>query len=79
MGAPAELRGLHALGQEALDRPGVDEHVHPLRRPRALGVALGDMDALDAELHGESAPVLTGRRLSAGDPKVARNIEQCLA
>ena len=49
MRAPAEFRRLHALGQKALDRPGVDEDIARLRMFGALRVALGDMHALDAE------------------------------
>src|SRR5882724_2313004 len=58
MRAPAEFGRLHALGNKALHRPGVDEDVHRLRLLRALGVAFGDVDALDAELVGELAPAL---------------------
>ncbi len=54
--APAELGGLQALRDEALDRPGVDELAARLGVARALGVALGDVDALDAERAASAAP-----------------------
>ncbi len=63
MGAPAELRRLHALGDEAFHRPGVDEYVDRLWLLRALGVSFGDMNALDAELVGELAPAFPALRL----------------
>src|SRR3546814_9966367 len=59
VGAPAELGRLQAFGDEALDRPGVPELVHRPRLARALGVALGDVDALYAEALHEPRPVLT--------------------
>src|SRR6202035_1034794 len=74
----AELRRLHALGDKTFHRPGVDEHVHRLRPPRALGVAFRDMDALDAELGGELAPALAALRLVEGRLGVARDVEQRL-
>ena len=61
--APAEFGRLHPLGQEALDRPGVDEDVARLGLPRALGVALGDMHALDPEALGEAGPFVLRLRL----------------
>jgi hypothetical protein len=61
--APAELRGLHALGHEALDRPGVDELAAGLGRTGALGVALGDVDALDAKVPREPRPLIARLRL----------------
>ena len=78
MGAPAEFGRLHALGDKAFHRPGVDEHVHRLRLLRALGVALGDMDALDAELVGELAPAFAALRLVEGRVGVAGDVEQRL-
>ena len=56
MAAPAELGRLQALGDEAFDRPGVDETVERLRILRPLGVAFGDVDALDAETLHQFAP-----------------------
>ena len=56
--APAEFGRLHALGEKAFDRPGVDEDVARLRALGALRIALGDMHALDAQTLGEAAPVL---------------------
>ena len=78
MRAPAEFGRLHALGHKAFHRPGVDEHVHRLRPLGALGVALGDMDALDAELVGELAPALPALRLVEGSIGVAGDVEQRL-
>ena len=78
MGAPAEFGGLHALGHETLHRPGVDEHLHRLRLLRALSIAFGDMDALDAKLVGELAPALPALRLVVGRVGVAGDVEQRL-
>ncbi len=78
MGAPAELGRLHAFGDETLHRPGVDEHVHRLRLLGALGVALGDMDALDAELHGKLAPAFAALRLVDRRAGVAGDVDQRL-
>ena len=76
--APAELGRLQALRHEALDRPGVDERLHRLRLLGALGVALGDVDALDAELPRKLAPLFAGHRLLELEPGVLRDVEQCL-
>ena len=78
MGAPAEFGRLHAFGQEALHRPGVDEHVHRLRLLGALGVALGDVDAFDAGLLGKLAPFLARLRLLELEADVLGDIEQRL-
>ncbi len=78
VGAPAELGRLHALGDEAFHRPGVDEHVHRLRIFRALGIAFGDMDAFDAELVGELAPAFAALRLIEGRAGVLRDVDQRL-
>src|SRR5690606_31796895 len=56
MRAPAKLGWLQALGDESLDRPGVPEGAERTRLARDLGVALGDMDALDAETLHEARP-----------------------
>ena len=56
MGAPAEFGRLQAFGDEAFDRPGVPEDVERLRVLGALGVALGDVDALDADLLHQLGP-----------------------
>src|ERR1700728_2443253 len=64
VGAPAEFGGLHAFRQEAVDRPGVDEHVARLRALGALRVALSDMHALDPESLRETRPLLLARRLA---------------
>src|SRR5439155_15247636 len=78
MGAPAEFGRLHALRDKAFDRPGVDELVHRLRLLRALGVALGDMNALDAELLRELAPAFAALRLVDLNAGVAGDVEQRL-
>ena len=78
VGAEAELGRLQALRDEALDRPGVDERSARLRRLGALGVALGDVDALDAGALHQRRPVLAALRLRSGNPGVAGDIEQCL-
>ncbi len=76
--APAEFGGLHALRAEALDRPGVDEDAARLRVAGALGVALGDVDALDAEALHQPAPALAVCGFLHGDAGVARDVEQRL-
>ncbi len=76
--APAEFGRLHALGNKTLHRPGVDEHVHRLRLLGALGVAFGDMDALDAKLVGELAPAFATFGLVERRIGVAGDVEQRL-
>ena len=78
VGAEAELGRLQALRDEALDRPGVDELAARLRRLGALGVALGDVDALDADALHQRRPVLAGLRLAGRDAGVAGDVEQRL-
>src|SRR3984957_18464629 len=78
MGAPAEFGRLHTLGNEAFHRPGVDEYVDRLRLLRALGVAFGDMDTLDAELVSELAPAFPALRLVKRSIGVAGDVEQRL-
>src|SRR5580658_1386677 len=46
---PAELRRLAAFRYEAIDRPGVDKLVRLLRDRGHLGIALGDVNHLDAQ------------------------------
>ena len=62
VGSPAELGGLQPLAEEAFDRPGVDELVGLLRDVGPLRVALGDVDALDAEVAREVRPFRARRR-----------------
>ena len=76
--APAELGRLQAFGDEALDRPGVDELAARLRVAGALGVALGDVDALDAEALHQPRPVLARLRLGDVELEVGREVEQRL-
>ena len=78
MRAPAEFGRLHALGQEAFDRPGVDEDVARLRALGALGVALGDVHALDAEPLGEAAPFVARLRLGRLVAEVVGEIDERL-
>ena len=78
MRAPTELGGLQALRDEALDRPRVDEHAARLRVARPLGVALGDMDALDADALHQPAPLLAGLRLGDLEAEVLGEVEQGL-
>src|SRR4051812_33080604 len=74
--APAQFGGLQAFRAEAFHRPGVDEHAALLRSLGALGVALGDVDALHAEALSEPAPLLTGRGLRRVHAGVTGEIEQ---
>jgi hypothetical protein len=76
--APTELRRLQALGAKALDRPGVDEHIARLRRTRALGVALGDMDALDPGALHQPRPVGAGLGLVESQADLGGDVEQRL-
>ncbi len=78
MRAPAELGRLRAFRDEPLDRPRVDEHAHALLGGGALGVALGDVDALDADLAHEPRPVLAAARVLMVDRQVAGEVEQRL-
>ena len=76
--APAQLRGLQAFGAKALDRPGIDEHAARLRIARALGVALGDVDAFDAGTLHQPRPVLARLRLVEGEAEFGGDVEQRL-
>ncbi len=78
MRAPAEFGGLQPLRHEAFDAPGVDEGPHGLRRLGALRIAFGDVDALDAERHGEPPPFLARRRLRRLMADRRRDVEQRL-
>src|ERR1700743_3176418 len=73
--APAEFGRLHALGHETFDRPGVDEPRPRLWLLRALGVAFGDMNALDAKLVGKLAPAFAALRLVERRVGIARDVE----
>ncbi len=77
--APAELGRLQAFREEALDRPGVDEHAARLRVAGALGVALGDVDALDAERAASGGPSPRGSAARRRSTPVSRgDVEQRL-
>ena len=78
VGAPAELGRLHALGDEALDRPGIDELAHGLGGLGALGVALGDMNALDACIHHQPGPFLLRFGLFEGQAEIGGQVQQGL-
>ena len=76
--APAELGRLQAFRDEAFDRPGVDEDVHRLWLLGALGVALGDVDALDAGLLGQPRPFLARLRLLELEAEIGGDVQQRL-
>ena len=76
--APAELGRLHALRDEAFDRPGVDELALRLGIARPLGVALGDMDALDPGALHQTPPILAGLRLHEIELELAGDVDQRL-
>src|SRR6202021_4284475 len=78
MRAPAEFGAVHALRQEAFDRPGVDEHVARLRAFGALGVALRNMHALDAEALSETRPLVLALRFGAFVAKILGQIDERL-
>ena len=74
--APAQLGGLHAFGYEAFDRPCVDEGPVRLGLARALGIAFGDVDALDAGALHELRPSVAGVGLVGSDADITHDIEQ---
>ena len=78
MRAPAQFGRLHAFRQEALDRPGVDEHFKRLRLLGALGVAFCDVNALEADLLRKPAPLLAGLRFLELEAEITGDIEQRL-
>ena len=69
--APAELGRLAALGDEAVDRPGVDELARTLGLARHLGVALGDVDRLHAQVAEQPRPACAVGRLRMRQAGVA--------
>ena len=75
---PAEFRGLRAFADETVHRPGIDELVQPLGHVADLGVALGDVDDLDAERLRELRPLLAARRGLDLQPQILGNVEQRL-
>src|SRR3984893_13228722 len=74
MRSPADFGGLETLRDKALDRPGIDENATRLRRRRALGIAFGDVDTLDAGLLREPRPVLACRRRKRVDAAIGCDI-----
>src|ERR1700692_1852226 len=75
---PAEFGWLHAFRQKTFDRPGVDEHVARLRALGALGVALRNMHALDAQALREARPLLLALRLRTFVAKILGEIDEPL-
>src|SRR5262249_40535575 len=75
---PAELGRLHAFRQKALDRPRVDELAARLGIAGALGVALGDVDALDADALHQAAPLLAAARLDEVELELAGDVDERL-
>ncbi len=59
VGTPAHFGGGDAFFAEAFDGPGIDELIDFFGFAGDLGIAFGDMDGFDAEVHGEVV-VLTG-------------------
>ena len=80
VGAPAEFGRLHSLGKEAFHRPGVDEDVALLRLAGPLGVALGDVDALDADVAHQPRPAgaIAWSRLDEIEAECIGDIDQRL-
>ena len=78
VGAPAEFGRLEALGDETLDRPGVDEGAEPLVARALLGVALGDMDAPDAERLHQPRPAVAVLRHRSALPGIGGQPQQRL-
>ena len=77
--SPAEFSRLQPFRHEAFDAPGIDEGPHGLRRLGALRVPFGDVDALDAERHGEPSPVLARRGRGARWPTASATLSSaCL-
>jgi hypothetical protein len=76
--APAELRRLQAFREKAFDRPGVDELSARLGIAGALGIALGDVDALDAGALHQASPVLARLRLDEVELELAGDVDQRL-
>jgi hypothetical protein len=80
VGAPAEFGRLQAFRDEALDRPGVPERVERLRVLGALGIALGDVHALDADLLHQLGPAFAVvlRRLFELDVEIPGKVHERL-
>ncbi len=78
MRAPAQFGRLQALGDEAFHRPGIEEDVRRLRVHRPLGVALGDVDALDPDLPEQRRPFLACLWIGHVEVHVAGDVERCL-
>ena len=76
--APTELGRLQTFGAESFDRPGVDEYIARLGVARALGVALGDMNALDPGALHQPRPVGAGLGLVECKTDRGGDVEQRL-
>lgn len=73
-GAPTEFGRLQTFRHETVDRPSVAEDIHRMRDQGALGVALGDMDALDADRLHQPGPLLAASGRRVGDAHVAGEV-----
>src|SRR5450755_1772081 len=68
--APTEFGRLCSFADEPVHRPGVDELVRLLGHVGYLGVALGDVDHLDAERLRELRPILASGGLAGSHVRV---------
>ena len=75
---PAELGRLRPFTHEAVHRPGVDELVEFLRVLAHLGIALGDVDDLDAQRLRELRPLLAAGGNLGFEAHVLGDIEERL-
>jgi hypothetical protein len=88
---PADLVGVHHAGagvldrpdhaaqhltEEVLDRPGVNELAPVLGDADALGVARGDVDALDAEIARKPRPSMVVGGLAHHAAEIGSRIER---
>src|SRR4051812_48193622 len=78
MCAPAEFRGLTSFADESIHRPGIHEFAGTLWHVRDLRVTFGNMHDLDAELVGESSPILTSARIASVNSRVRSNVQHRL-
>src|SRR6202047_472544 len=75
MRTPTQLGGLQAFGDKALDRPGIHELAAWLGKASALGIALRDVDALDAHALPQLPPCFARARLGVRAVEIARRGE----
>src|SRR5271154_7595552 len=76
--APAELGRLRALGNEAVDRPGIDELVLLLRDRGDLSIAFGHVHHAHAQGLRQLGPAHARARYGRADTGVGRDVEQRL-